>query len=227
MLIAIPDVLSHEAALALRARVLEAEWIDGNATAGPGSRLVKHNRQLPEDSPAARAAQDEVRTALMQNALFLSAALPHSIFPPLFNRYGPGETFGAHIDNAIRFHGLTGARIRTDMSATLFLTNPEDYDGGDLEIEGSFGKLSYKLPAGHMLLYPSSSLHRVTEVTRGERVSSFFWLQSLVADNSAREMLFDLDQSVQALSAERGGGDEQVLRLTGIYHNLIRRWAQA
>lgn len=227
MLIAIPDVLSREAALALRARILEAEWVDGNATAGSGSRLVKYNRQLPEDSPAARAAQDEVRAALAGNALFLSAALPHSIFPPLFNRYGPGETFGAHIDNAIRFHGLTGARIRTDLSATLFLTDPEDYDGGELEIEGSFGSVSYKLPAGHMLLYPSSSLHRVREVTRGERISSFFWLQSLVADDGARSMLFDLDQSVQALSAERGGGDTQVLRLTGVYHNLIRRWAQA
>lgn len=227
MLIEIPELLSPSTAAALRTRIAAAEWVDGNATAGAGSRLVKHNRQLPEDGPVTQAAQDVVRGALAQNALFLSAALPHSIFPPLFNRYGPGEQFGAHIDNAIRFHTGTGARIRTDMSATLFLTDPADYDGGELEIEGAFGQVSYKLPAGHMLLYPSSSLHRVTEVTRGERISCFFWLQSLVADDSARSMLFDLDQSVQVLSAERGGGDAEVLRLTGIYHNLIRRWAQA
>lgn len=227
MLLAIPDLLPPETAAALRHIIAAAEWVDGNATSGAGSRLVKINRQLPEEDPVTRAAQDQVRSALMQNPLFLSAALPHSIFPPLFNRYGPGEQFGTHVDNAIRFHAGTGARIRTDVSATLFLTDPDDYDGGELVIEGSFGASRFKLPAGHMLLYPSTSLHHVTEVTRGERISCFFWLQSLVADDSARAMLFDLDQSVQVLSAERGGGDAQVLRLTGIYHNLIRRWAQA
>ncbi|WP_420606325.1 Fe2+-dependent dioxygenase [Novosphingopyxis sp.] len=226
MLIAIPDVLSPEAAADLRARLLADDWIDGNATSGAASALAKRNRQLPEDSPEAKAAQAVVSRALGENALFLSAALPHSVFPPLFNRYGGGETFAAHVDNAIRVHGPSGTRIRTDLSATLFLTDPDDYDGGELEVEGPFGAVSYKLPAGHMLLYPASSLHRVTPVTRGERVSCFFWIQSLVADDAARGLLFDLDQSVQALSLERGGGDAEVLRLTGVYHNLMRRWAQ-
>lgn len=227
MLLAIPDVLTREDALALRGRLAAAEWVDGNATSGAGAASVKRNRQLPEDGAVTRAAQQQVTAALMGNAAFLSAALPHTVFPPLFNRYGGGETFGLHVDNAIRFHTGTGARIRTDLSATLFLTDPEDYDGGELEIEGSFGTLSHKLPAGHMLLYPSTSLHRVTPVTRGERISCFFWLQSLVADPMERELLYDLDQSVQALSAERGKADPEVLRLTSIYHNLVRRWAQA
>jgi len=227
MLLTIPEVLSREEALALREDILAAEWVDGNATSGAGAASVKRNRQLTEQGAATQAAQAKVTAALMANAPFLSAALPHSVFPPLFNRYAGGEQFGLHVDNAIRFHGPTGARIRTDLSATLFLTDPADYDGGELEIEGSFGTLSYKLPAGHLLLYPSTSLHRVTPVTRGERVSCFFWLQSLVADHSAREMLYDLDQSVQALSAERGKADREVLRLTALYHNLVRRWAQA
>ena len=227
MLLTIPEVLSPEAAADLRAEILAAEWVDGNATSGAGAASVKHNRQLPEVGEATPAAQAKVTAALMANAAFLSAALPHSVFPPLFNRYAGGEQFGLHVDNAIRFHGPTGARIRTDLSATLFLTDPADYDGGELEIEGSFGTLSYKLPAGHLLLYPSTSLHRVTPVMRGERVSCFFWLQSLVADHSAREMLYDLDQSVQALTVERGKADREVLRLTALYHNLVRRWAQA
>lgn len=227
MLIAIPEVLGREDALALRAEIAAAEWVDGNATSGAGAASVKHNRQLPEDGTVTRAAQQRVTQALMSNAVFLSAALPHTVFPPLFNRYGGGETFGLHVDNAIRFHSATGARIRTDLSATLFLTDPDDYEGGELEIEGSFGLISHKLPAGHMLLYPSTSLHRVTPVTRGERISCFFWLQSLVADHAEREMLYDLDQSVQALSAERGKADREVLRLTALYHNLVRRWAEA
>jgi len=227
MLLTIPEVLSRDAALALREEVLAAEWVDGNMTSGSGAASVKRNRQLPEEGAATQAAQAQVTAALMGNAAFLSAALPHSVFPPLLNRYGEGEAFGLHVDNAIRFHGPTGARIRTDLSATLFLTDPADYDGGELEIEGSFGTASYKLPAGHLLLYPSTSLHRVTPVVRGERVSCFFWLQSLVADHAAREMLYDLDQSVQALTAERGKADREVLRLTALYHNLVRRWAQA
>ncbi len=227
MLIVIPDLLSHEDALALRARILPAEWVDGNATSGPGSALKKFNRQLPEDSPAAQAAQTVVARALGANQIFLSAALPHTIFPPLFNRYGPGETFGTHVDNAVRIHGGSGTRIRTDLSATLFLTDPADYDGGELEIEGPFGRISYKLPAGHMLLYPSSSLHRVTPVTRGERISCFFWMQSLVASAEARAMLFDLDQSIQALTLRHGSTDEEILRLTNVYHNLMRRWTSS
>lgn len=226
MLVTIPDVLSAQDARALREQIAAAQWIDGNATSGAGAASVKRNRQLPEEAEITRQAQAQVTAALMENAAFLSAALPHSVFPPLFNRYGEGETFGPHVDNAIRFHGLTGARIRTDVSCTLFLTDPDDYDGGDLEIEGSFGTASYRLPAGHALLYPSTSLHRVTPVTRGERISCFFWLQSLVADNAAREMLYDLDQTVQTLSAERGKADREVLRLTALYHNLVRRWSQ-
>ena len=172
-------------------------------------------------------AQQVVSSALMESAPFLSAALPHTIFPPLFNRYGVGETFGLHVDNAVRYHAATGARIRTDLSATLFLTPPEEYDGGELIVEDNSGMQSHKYPAGSLLLYPSTTLHRVAEVTRGERVSCFLWLQSLVADNAAREMLFDLDTSVQALSADRGATDAQVLKLTQLYHNLVRRWAQS
>ncbi|MCB2064931.1 MAG: Fe2+-dependent dioxygenase [Novosphingobium sp.] len=227
MLVAIPDVLSPDAAARLREQIAAADWIDGNATSGAGAASVKRNRQLPENAEATANAQGQVTAALMDNAAFLSAALPHSVFPPLFNRYGPGEEFGLHVDNAIRFHSGSGARIRTDLSCTLFLTDPGDYEGGELEIEGSFGMVRHKLPAGHALLYPSTSLHRVTPVTSGERISCFFWLQSLVADNAAREMLYDLDQSVQALSAERGKTDAQVLRLTALYHNLVRRWAQS
>lgn len=227
MLIQIPDMLSREAALALRAQILNAEWVDGNATSGPGSAMKKFNRQLPEESPAAQAAQQVVAQALGGNELFLSAALPHTIFPPLFNRYGPGETFGTHVDNAVRIHTPSGTRIRTDLSATIFLTDPEDYDGGELEIEGPFGRVSYKLPAGHMVLYPSSSLHKVTPVTRGERISCFFWMQSLVVSAEARAMLFELDQSIQALTIRHGSTDEEVLRLTNVYHNMMRHWAQA
>ncbi len=227
MLLAIPEVLAREEALALREQILSAEWVDGNVTSGSGSAGAKRNRQLPETGAATQQAQEQVSAALMGNAQFLAAALPHTVFPPLFNRYGGGEKFDLHVDNAIRFHGPTGARIRTDLSATLFLTDPDEYDGGELEIEGSFGGARHKLPAGHMLLYPSTSLHRVSEVTRGERVSCFFWLQSLVADHAAREMLYELDQSVQTLSAERGKQDAEVLRLTALYHNLVRRWSQA
>ena len=225
MLIQIPDMLSREEALALRAQISAAEWVDGNETSGPGSALKKYNRQLPEDSPVAQAAQQVVARALASNALFLSAALPHTIFPPLFNRYGKGERFGTHVDNAVRVHGASGTRIRTDLSATLFLTDREDYDGGELTIDGPFGTVSYKLPAGHMVLYPSSSLHHVTPVTRGERISCFFWMQSLVASAEQRSMLFELDQSIQALTVRYGSTDEEVLRLTNVYHNMMRLWA--
>jgi PKHD-type hydroxylase len=165
-----------------------------------------------------------VQEGLARSQLFLSAALPKRIYPPLFNRYGVGEGFGDHVDNAIRLLP-DGTQMRTDLSATLFLNDPEDYDGGELSIESDFGRVAYKLDAGDMLLYPSTSLHHVTEVTRGERIASFMWLESLVRDGGAREALFDLDQSVQALTAERGGDDAQVLRLTRLYHNLVRRWA--
>lgn len=226
MFLQIDNVLSKQEAGDLRARLLSAEWVDGNVTSGAGSASVKRNRQLPEAGEVTQAAQDMVGQALMNNATFLSAALPHTVFPPLFNRYGPGETFGLHVDNAIRVHGGSGTRIRTDLSATLFLTEPEDYEGGELRIESNSGTLTYKLPAGSMLLYPSTTLHRVEEVTKGERVSSFMWLQSLVGDHDDRETLFDLDRSIQQLTEERGKTDREVLSLTRVYHNLVRRWSQ-
>lgn len=227
MLLTIPQIFTSEAAARLRATFVAADWVDGDTPCGAGGVSAKPGRRPIADSPVARAAQAEVTAALMDNAAFLSATLPRSVFPPLFSRYEGGERFGLQVDNAIRVHKDTGARIRPDLSATLFLTDPADYDGGALEIEGTFGTASYRLPAGHMILYPSTSLHRVTPVTRGERVSCFFWLQSLVADHPAREMLYDLDQTVQVLAGERGKADPHVLRLTAIYHNLVRRWAEA
>jgi len=223
MLIVIPEVLPRAQALALGREIAAADWVDGNVTSGAGAALAKRNRQLPEEGAVASAARRRVLEALAANATFLSAALPHAIYPPLFNRYGVGENFGDHVDNAIRVDPLTGRQLRTDLSATLFLS--EDYDGGDLAIESDFGRVAYKLNAGDMVLYPSTSLHRVTPVTRGERICCFFWLQSLVRDGAARESLFDLDQSVQALTAQHGGDDPQVLRLTKVYHNLVRMWS--
>jgi PKHD-type hydroxylase len=225
MLIVIPQILDRERAKALGMTIAAADWVDGNITSGAGAALAKRNRQLPEGSEAALKARQVVQEALTASPLFLSAALPKRIFPPLFNRYGFGEGFGDHIDNAIRLLP-DGSQMRTDLSATLFLNDPADYDGGELSIQSEFGRVAYKLEAGDMLLYPSSSLHHVTEVTRGERIASFFWIESLVRDSGAREVLFDLDQSVQELSSERGGDDVQVLRLTKTYHNLIRRWAR-
>jgi PKHD-type hydroxylase len=182
---------------------------------------------LPHDAEVTHAAQAEITAALMESAAFLSAALPHTVFPPVFARHRNGDGRGRRAERPIRDHESPGTRIRTDLSCTLFLTDPADYGGGELEIEARFGKASYKLPAGHLLLYPSASPHRVAPVTRGERVSCFFWLQSLVPDHSARELLYDLDQSVQTLAAARGKTEGEVLRLTAIYHNLVRRWAEA
>ena len=223
----IPNLLPPAQAIELGQRIATADWVDGNATSGAGAALAKRNRQLPEGSPALVAARREVQTALAQNPTFLSAALPSRIVPPLFNMYEVGDRFGAHVDNAIRLDPHSGDQIRTDLSATLFLSDPGSYDGGELVITGSFGEVAYKLPAGSMLLYPSSSLHRVEAVTRGTRIACFLWLQSLVADTEARAMLHDLDQSVQTLSAEKGAGDPVVLDLTNLYHNLVRRWARS
>jgi PKHD-type hydroxylase len=222
----VSELIPHDEALALGLHLRDAAWIDGNVTSGAGAALAKRNRQLPEDGEAARSARHRVQTALAANAHFLSAALPAQIFPPLFNRYGIGDGFAAHVDNAIRIDQASGVRMRTDLSATLFLSDPDDYDGGALTIEGPFGAIDYKLAAGDLLLYPASSLHKVTDITRGERIASFFWIESLVRDDGAREMLFDLDQSIQALALERGGTDGEVLRLTRVYHNLMRRWAR-
>jgi len=225
MMLAVPNLLDKESVARIRSLVDGGDWVDGNVTSGSQSALAKRNMQLPEDSPAAREAGRLVLDALGRSPLFIAAALPLKIFPPLFNRYQGGEEFGTHVDNAVRIHRSSEFRVRSDLSATLFLEDPDGYDGGELVVEDNLGVQSVKLPAGHLLLYPASSLHRVEPVTRGTRVAAFFWVQSMVRDDSARTLLFDLDQSIQAIAAERGQGDREVIRLTGIYHNLLRRWA--
>ena len=227
MLIAIPDVLDAPSVARVRGIIDAAEWIDGNATSGPQSALAKRNEQLPEDAPAAREAGNVILEALGRTPLFVAAALPLKVFPPLFNRYAGGQDFGLHVDNAIRMKRGTDFRIRSDLSATLFLADPDSYDGGELVVEDQFGEQRVKLPAGHMVVYPASSLHRVEAVTRGSRVASFFWLQSMVRDDGARRILFELDQGVQGAAAQLGQGAPEVVRLTGVYHNLLRRWADA
>lgn len=225
MMLAVPDLVDKEGVARIRALIDAAEWTDGNVTSGHQSALAKRNMQLPEESPAAREAGALVLEALGRSPLFIAAALPLKIFPPLFNRYQGGETFGTHVDNAVRIHRSSEFRVRSDLSATLFLEDPEAYEGGELVVEDNLGVHATKLPAGHLLLYPASSLHRVEPVTRGARVASFFWIQSMIREDSARTILFDLDQSIQAVAADRGHGDREVVRLTGIYHNLLRRWA--
>lgn len=227
MMIAIPDLIDAATLTRVRAMIDAAEWIDGNATSGPQAALAKRNEQLPEDSEAARAAGALVIDALGRSPLFFAAALPLKVFPPLFNRYAGGQAFDTHVDNAIRIQRGSDFRIRSDLSVTVFLEDPAAYDGGELVIEDRFGAQTVKPPAGHAVVYPSSSLHHVTPVTRGARVASFFWLQSMVREAEARATLFDLDQSVQRLTAQLGAGDRSVIELTGIYHNLLRRWADA
>lgn len=227
MLIAIPDILDAAGVARVRAIIDAAEWIDGNATSGHQSALAKKNAQLPEESAAAREAGTMVLDALSGSALFVAAALPLKVYPPLFNRYAGGDTFGAHVDSAIRIRRGRDFRVRSDLSATLFLSDPDSYDGGELVIEDQFGEQRVKLPAGHMVLYPASSVHRVEPVTRGTRVASFFWIQSMIRDDGARRILFDLDQSIQDVAGRLGQGDPAVVRLTGTYHNLLRRWAEA
>ncbi len=227
MMLAIPDLLDKDGVARVRALIDAGEWGDGNATSGHQSALAKRNQQLPEDSGAAREAGRLVLEALGRSALFIAAALPLKIFPPLFNRYQGGEAFGTHIDNAVRIHRAGEFRVRTDLSATLFLEEPEAYQGGELVVEDNLGAQAVKLPAGHLLLYPASSLHRVEPVTEGARVASFFWVQSMVRDDGARSILFDLDRSIQAIAGERGQDDREVIRLTGVYHNLLRRWADS
>ena len=224
MLLHIPGVFSKDEVAALRARLDAGPWADGNLTSGHQSATAKVNRQLPEDSAEAREVGALVLQALNANPMFVAAALPHTIFPPLFNAYEGGEHFGVHVDNAIRQRGQL--RIRSDLSATLFLAEPEAYDGGELIVEEMYGPQSVKLPAGDLVLYPSKSLHRVTPVTRGERVSSFFWIQSLVRDDADRETLFRLDVAIQRVNADKGPKDPAVLELTAVYHNLLRRWAE-
>jgi PKHD-type hydroxylase len=226
MLICIPDVLSKDEVADFR-RIIDAEvWEDGRSTAGAQSAEVKKNEQLPPDGNTSRQLGERILRALAANPLFVSAAVPLHIFPPLFNKYVPGQFFGEHVDNCIRGDRLTGLRIRTDLSVTLFLSEPEEYDGGELAIEDYYGSQRVKLPAGHLVLYPSTSLHRVTPVTRGARVSSFFWIQSMIRDPLARRMTFDMDNAIQELVRRLGRNDPEVRKLTNIYHNLIRYWAQ-
>jgi PKHD-type hydroxylase len=224
MLLQIPDVLTAEQVADARRLLEQAQWIDGRATAGPQSARAKDNLQIPEDHPVAREVGDIILSALSANALFVSAALPLRVFPPLFNCYRGGQSFGNHVDNAIRQTRSRGVMVRTDLSATLFLADPEEYEGGELMVEDNYGVHSVKLPSGHMVLYPASSLHQVTPVTQGARLASFFWIQSLIRDDGERTLLFDLDTSIQRLTLEVPD-HPSVVQLTAVYHNLLRRWA--
>lgn len=227
MMIEIPALLDAEGLARVRAIIDNADWIDGNATSGHQSALAKRNRQLPEDSEPARQAGAIILDALGRSPLFIAAALPLKIFPPLFNSYEGGEHFAVHVDNGVRIGRGGDFRLRSDLSATLFLEDPDSYDGGELTVEGQFGVQRVKLPAGHMILYPSSSLHRVEPVTRGRRVASFFWIQSMIRDEDARRSLFELDTAIQTIARDRGHGDKSIIQLTGVYHNLLRRWADS
>jgi PKHD-type hydroxylase len=225
MLIQVPEVLSTEQVAQFRRELDAAEWVDGRVTAGHQSARAKDNMQLPDDSPVARKLGEAIVAALERNPLFISAALPAKIFPPLFNRYTGGQSFGVHVDNAIRQVRNSPQRVRTDISATLFLSAPEEYDGGELVIDDTYGPHAVKLPAGHMILYPATSLHRVLPVTRGARVASFFWIQSMVRDDSKRTTLFDLDLAIQRISADVPN-HPALVQLTGVYHNLLRQWSE-
>lgn len=225
MLVHIPQVLSKDQVTEARAKLDAAEWVDGSVTAGFQSVRVKHNLQLPEQHPLSEEIGDVILTALQRQPLFLAAALPFRVFPPLFNRYEGGGSFGNHVDNAIRQRSGTGHRIRTDLSATLFLSEPQEYEGGELLVEDTYGVHSVKLPAGHLVLYPSTSLHNVRPVTRGARVAAFFWLQSMVRADADRTLLFDLDHAIQQLNRDVPDHPSSV-QLTAVYHNLLRRWAE-
>jgi PKHD-type hydroxylase len=225
MLLQIPDVLNAEEVSRGRHALDQAEWVDGRVTAGRQSARVKDNLQLPEGHPVAQQIGDVILDALQRNPLFMAAAIPLRVFPPLFNRYEGGQSFGSHVDNAIRQVTGTPHRVRTDLSATLFFASPEEYDGGELVVEDTYGVQTVKLPAGHMILYPSTSLHHVRPVTRGARISSFFWIQSMVRDDGERTLLFDLDTAIQRIGQD-APDHPAALQLTGVYHNLLRRWAE-
>lgn len=227
MLLHIPQVLQPEQVRFLREKLdaVGETWVDGRVTAGHQGASVKRNLQIAENTPLARELGDVILAALERNALFISAALPNRVYPPMFNRYEGGMQFGSHVDGAVRLLPRSGEKIRTDVSATLFLASPEEYDGGELVIEDTYGMHSVKLAAGDMVLYPSTSLHRVSPVTRGARIASFFWIQSLVADDGQRAMLFELDTAIQRLNASNA--DEAArIHLTGCYHNLLRMWSK-
>jgi PKHD-type hydroxylase len=225
MLIQIETLLTADQVARFQTALAGAPWADGRATAGYQSALAKNNLQLPESSEVARSLGAEVERALASSLLFQSAALPARVFPPLFNRYEGEHSFGVHVDTALRALP-DGTRLRTDLSATLFLTDPDDYDGGELVIEDVYGAQAVKLSAGSMILYPATSLHQVTPVTRGARTACFFWVQSHVRDDAARAMLFDMDMALQRLRGEVGDGHASLVALTGVYHNLLRRWAE-
>ncbi len=224
MLLQIPEVLTSEQVAACRKLLETDNWIDGRTTAGHQSARAKDNLQLPEDHEYAKQLGDTILVALEKNPLFMAAALPLKVFPPLFNRYQSGQSFGNHVDNAIRQVAGTPHRVRTDLSATLFFSDPEEYDGGELVVEDTYGVHSVKLPAGHLILYPASSLHNVRPVTRGARLASFFWIQSMVRDDGERTILFDLDVAIQRLMADVPD-HPSIVELTSLYHNLLRRWA--
>lgn len=226
MLITIDNLLSKDEVRQFRARLDAAQWQGGEATAGTLARSVKRNQQIADGSEVAVDLGSHLLRALMQHPLFISAALPRKIYPPKFNRYADGGTYGAHVDSAVMRIPGTREQMRTDVSATVFLAEPAEYEGGELEIEGPFGVQSVKLAAGDMVLYPSTSLHRVTPVTRGARIASFLWIESLVADEPERTLLFDLDQAIQQLTPLVAADDHRLLQLTGVYHNLLRRWAE-
>jgi PKHD-type hydroxylase len=226
MLVTIPDVLKAEELAHIR-RVLEGtNWVDGRTTAGDQAAKVKHNLQVPQDSQAAQELGQIVLRALASNPTFTTATLPARVLPPMFNRYDVGMTFGAHVDGSIRSAPGTGVRIRTDISSTLFLTPPEDYDGGELVVHDTYGAHTVKLPAGHLVVYPATSMHSVTPVTRGSRWASFFWTQSMVKDDWRRHMLYDLDMSIMRVRSQLADDDPAVVGLTAHYHNLLRHWAE-
>ncbi len=227
MLLHIPDILSADQVAHVRARLDGAPWADGRVTAGYQSSKAKDNAQLPEDSMEARDLGALVLEALARNSTFFSAALPRRIYPPLFNRYAGGQSFGFHVDNAVRYDRSRGGAdpIRTDLSATLFLSAPDEYDGGELVIEDTYGTQQIKLPAGHLVLYPGTSLHRVTPVTRGARIASFFWIQSMLREDAQRRLMFDLDISIRTLTRDMPE-HPSLVQLTGVYHNLLRRWSE-
>ena len=226
MLLRIPGVLAVEDVALIRSRIDAARWVDGNVTSGHQSAQAKYNEQLPEDSIEARESAEKIVAALGKSPLFFSAALPKQVYPPLFNRYQGDMQFGNHVDAAMRVHAAAGRRIRTDISVTLFLTDPADYDGGELVVEDMYGVHSVKLPAGDMVIYPATSLHRATPITRGVRVSSFFWIESMIRDDAQRSLLFDMDMALVRLT-QHAPGHASLVALTGCYHNLLRMWGDA
>lgn len=229
MLLRIQNALTADELAQVRHLILSADWHDGRITAGSQSGAVKNNRQLPEELPAAQQARHIVSSALARNPMFVTAALPKTVYPPLFNRYGDkANAFGDHIDNAVRTHAATARHVRTDISCTLFLSDPASYDGGELVVQDTYGEQRIKFAAGDLVMYPGTSVHRVEAVTRGERLASFFWIESMVRQDAQRRLLYDMDMAILALRQKTASGEsdsEEVVRLTGCYHNLLRMWA--